>query len=135
MIHKINLRYATKMAMLVFFVLAVVLLFVPVDTFFHEGSHWVFHKVSPFTEPTSFHVLDENSFRRGVAGYVETAWSYYGASKDQPKFFGLLNECLATFVGFMAHLICSGIVCWYLLVVRDVLGLDELWRVYAKTSC
>jgi len=134
MICKINLKYAAKTVMPVFFIFAVVLLFIPVGVFFHEGSHWVFHKVSPFTEPTSFHVLDANSFRRGVAGYVESAWSYYDASKDQPKFFRLLNECLATFVGFMAHLICSGTVCLYLLK-RNVFGCKKLLRIYAKTSC
>lgn len=120
--------------MLSFFVLVVVLLFVPVNTFFHEGSHWVFSTVSPFTEPVGFHVLDMESFERGCAGYVGVIYSYLYAQDVEPVFFDVLDEALAMFVGGMAHLICAFMVCWNLLVTRNVLRLDELWGVYAQTN-
>ncbi|VVB60521.1 Uncharacterised protein [uncultured archaeon] len=49
----------------------IVILFLPVLVFFHEGTHYIMY-TSEGIEVTSFHVLDSDSLKKGTSGYITT---------------------------------------------------------------
>ena len=47
----------------------IVVLFLPVVVFIHEGTHYLMY-TSEGIEVTSFHVLDSDSLEKGTSGYI-----------------------------------------------------------------
>lgn len=104
-------------------IVLIVFLFTPIGTFFHELSHWVFNKISPYTDPVGFHVLDSSSFKKNCLGYVVSEWSYDYAWLDEPSYFPVLSEGIAVFVNFLIIFILSFIVIWCIIIKRDVFNI------------
>ena len=47
----------------------IVAIFFPVSVLIHEGTHYIMYTIEGI-EVTSFHVLDRDSFEKGMLGYI-----------------------------------------------------------------
>ena len=63
------MKYLKGLFNLLLMILMIILVFIPVAVFVHEGTHYIMYTLEGI-EVTSFHVLDQSSFERGSAGYV-----------------------------------------------------------------
>ena len=63
------MKYLKGLFNLLLMILMIILVFIPVAVFVHEGTHYIMYTLEGI-EVTSFHVLDQSSFERGSAGYI-----------------------------------------------------------------
>ena len=95
------MKYLKGLFSLLLMILTIIIVFLPVAVFIHEGTHYVMYTLEGM-DITSFHVLDSSSFERGAAGYVTfTRESRYGA---------VFQEVVANVVASL-FLLCMVVFC------------------------